>query len=124
MTNHSLPNYLRAHRKQAGLSQAEVAFLLGRVISAQVSRYEKRRRLPSMETAIACEVIFGVPVAQLFADVRDSIEKDIKERRSELTAQLQGKRRTGSAALTLAHKLRWLHGNEVASVVHETSSTA
>ena len=45
---------------------------LGRENGAHVSRYEKRPRLPPLETALACEAIFGIPVAQLFAGVRRS----------------------------------------------------
>ena len=43
---HKLENYLRTYRKKSGLTQREVAFLLGCQNGAQVSRYEKRRRLP------------------------------------------------------------------------------
>ncbi len=89
---------------------------------AQVSRYEKRRRLPSIETALACELIFGVPVAELFAGVRDSIGKDIEKRRRELSSRLQAKTSKGSEARMNAHKLRWLIGQETPLVANESSS--
>ena len=41
-----LHNYLRTYRKRAGLSQAEVAFLLGCHSGAKVSRYEHAARRP------------------------------------------------------------------------------
>jgi transcriptional regulator with XRE-family HTH domain len=122
VTNPRLPNYLRAQRRKSGLSQNEVAFLLGRMNGAQVSRYEKRRRLPSVETALACELIFGVPVAELFAGVRDSIGKDIGKRRRELSAKLQAKTLKGSEAQMTAHKLRWLSDQETPLVVNQSSS--
>ena len=78
--------------------------------------------MPSMETALACEVIFGVPVAALFPGIRDSIERDIAKRRFALKARLQEKTEKGSAALVNAHKVRWLGGNEIASVADETTS--
>src|ERR1700756_3249558 len=40
VTNPRLPNYLRAQRRKSGLSQNEIAYLLGRMNGAQVSRYE------------------------------------------------------------------------------------
>jgi transcriptional regulator with XRE-family HTH domain len=89
---------------------------------AQVSRYEKRRRLPSVETALACEVIFGVPVAELFAGVRDSIGKDVEKRRRELSSKLQAKTSKGSAAQITAHKVRWLTDRETHLVVNQRSS--
>jgi transcriptional regulator with XRE-family HTH domain len=81
MTPHRLENYLRTYRKKAGLSQREVAFLLGCEDGAQVSRYEKRRRLPPLETALAYEAIFGIPISELFAGMRQSVEEDIEKRR-------------------------------------------
>lgn len=122
MTNPRLPNYLRAQRRKSGLSQNEVAFLLGRVNGAQVSRYENHRRLPSVETALACELIFGVPFADLFAGVRDSIGKDVEKRRRELSSQLQAKTSKGSEAQINAHKLRWLTDRETPLVANKSSS--
>ena len=66
---HRLPNYLRTHRKRAGLSQDEVAFLLGCRSGAKVSRYERLARRLSLETAFAYEALFGVPARELFAGV-------------------------------------------------------
>lgn len=124
MTPHRLDNYLRSHRKQSGLTQQEVAFLLGCENGAQVSRYEKRHRLPPLETALACEAIFGVPIAELFAGVRQGVGKDIAKRRSELRSKLQAKTFKGSAAQIAAHKLRWLADSDASLVANQTSSIA
>lgn len=121
VTNQRLPNYLRAQRRKSGLSQNEVAFLLGRMNGAQVSRYEKRRRLPSVETALACEVIFGVPIGELFAGVRDSIGKDIEKRRRELSSKLRTKTPKGSEARMTEHKLRWLNDHQTHAVANQSS---
>ena len=71
MATHKLENYLRTYRKRSGLTQREVAFLVGCRNGAQVSRYEKRRRLPPLRMALACEAAFGVPVSELFAGLRE-----------------------------------------------------
>src|SRR5207247_2891499 len=68
-------NYLRTCRKRSGLAQHEVAFLLGCQNGGFVSRYEKRKRLPTLTTALACEAVFGVPVAELFAGLREGVGK-------------------------------------------------
>jgi transcriptional regulator with XRE-family HTH domain len=107
-----LDNYLRAYRKQSGLTQGEVAFLLGWENSAQVSRYEKRRRLPPIDTALACEAIFGVPISELFAGVRDSSNHEVRKRMVQLRSKLQMANAKGSEALVLAHKLSWLDARE------------
>lgn len=124
MTPHRLENYLRSYRKESGLSQQEVAFLLGCEDGTLVSRYEKRRRLPPIETALACEEIFGTPVAELFAGMRQSVRNDIAKRRLELRSRLQAKTLKGSAAQVAAHKLRWLADRESPVVTNQTSSIA
>ena len=75
MATPKLENYLRTYRKRSGLSQREVAFLVGCRNGAQVSRYEKRRRLPPLRTALACEAAFGVPVSVLFAGLREAVRE-------------------------------------------------
>ena len=124
MTPHRLENYLRSYRKQSGLTQDEVGFLLGRRNGAQVSRYEKRHRLPPLETALACEEIFGVPVGELFAGVRQAVGKDIEKRRVELRARLQTTTPKAHDARVTAHKLRWLDDRERPVVANQTGPTA
>lgn len=108
MASLRLHNYLRTYRKRAGLTQQEVGFLLGCKSGDLISRYEKRRRLPPLETALACEAIFGVPVSELFAGVREARKKDIRNRMLELQSKLNEKTTKGSEALIRVHKLKWL----------------
>jgi transcriptional regulator with XRE-family HTH domain len=77
------------YRKRSGLTQREVAFLLGCQNGAQVSRYERRRRLPPLGTAFAWEAIFGVPASELFDGLRENIGEDIKKRLLELRSKLE-----------------------------------
>lgn len=84
-----LPNYLKTYRKRAGLSQDEVAFLLGCRSGAKVSRYERLARQPTLETAFACEAVFGVPTRELFAGVFQKVEAQIQKRARVLAARLE-----------------------------------
>src|SRR5438094_8729611 len=108
MATHKLENYLRTYRKRSGLTQREVAFLVGCRNGAQVSRYEKRRRLPPLRTALACEAAFGVPVSVLFAGLRDAAGKAVGERLGALRSKLETSPVQGREARLAAHKLRWL----------------
>lgn len=108
MPSRRLDNYLLAFRKRSGLTQREVAFLLGCENGAQVSRYEKRRRLPPLETALACEAIFGTPVSELFAGLSDAARKEVCKRLLALKARLEANPVKASEARMNAHKLRWL----------------
>jgi transcriptional regulator with XRE-family HTH domain len=79
-----LNNYLKTHRKRASLSQDEVAFLVGTSGGAKVSRYERARRVPSLETAFAYEALFGVPARELFAGVYETVERGLRGRAQRL----------------------------------------
>lgn len=108
MRAQKLENYLRTYRKQSGLTQREVAFLLGCETGAQVSRYERRRRLPPLRTALAFEAIFGVPVERLFAGIRETVGANVEERIERLGTELQKQSAKGSQAQMTAQKLCWL----------------
>ena len=80
MATPQLPNYLRANRKRLALSQDEVAFLLGNKGGANVSRYERFDREPSLETALALEVIFQRSASELFGGLYQKVEREVMER--------------------------------------------
>ncbi len=86
--SHKLNNYLRTYRKRAGLSQAEVAFLLGGQSGTKVSRYERAARQPTLQTALAYEVIFAIPVRALFAGMCHKVEQPIVKRAQVLARKL------------------------------------
>ena len=89
-----------------------------------MSRYEKRHRLPPLETALACEEIFGVPIAELFAGIRQEVGKNIEKRCLELKAKLQTKTPNADDARITAHKLRWLTDRGRTMVSNQISSVA
>lgn len=102
MANHNLPNYLRARRKSAGLSQEEIAFLLG-FHSSHICRYERFRRTPGFRIAIAFEVIFKAPVRVLFYGDYRTIEKAIHRRVKRLMNRLRKQTANRLTEQKLAH---------------------
>jgi transcriptional regulator with XRE-family HTH domain len=84
VATHRLPNYIRTYRKRAGFSQDEVAFLLGASSGAKISRYERYTRFPTLQTALTCEAVFGVPVRELFAGVYEKVKMDTAKRARQL----------------------------------------
>ena len=85
-----LHNYLRTYRKRAGLTQEDVAFLLGGEVGTTVGRHERSGREPSLETAIRYEAILGTAVRELFAGVYAEVETEVRARAEELLSRLQG----------------------------------
>ncbi|MCW5976483.1 MAG: helix-turn-helix transcriptional regulator [Bryobacteraceae bacterium] len=87
----TLLNYLRMYRKRSGLTQDEVGYLLGCANGSKVSRYEQRKRTPTLETALAYEAIFRVPVRDLFAGVFAAIERKTLKRIGRLGGKLSAR---------------------------------
>lgn len=88
MSHHRLPHYLRTHRRRSGLTQAELASLLGASAGTKISRYESFARFPSVVTVLAYEIIFNQPVSELFAGVYDDVLRDVRGRAAQLAETL------------------------------------
>jgi transcriptional regulator with XRE-family HTH domain len=101
-------NYLRRHRRRAGLSQRELGVLLGYKDQAQVSRHERSETLPPLVIALAYEVIFQVPVSTLFLEIHDDMKIVIEERLGELESTLQDRSAAERSAGSIARRLEWL----------------
>lgn len=89
MTHQRLPNYLKTYRKRAGLSQEELAYVLGLSGGDKVSRLERRSRVPSLETLLAYEAAFGVPARELVAGLYEKVEEETRRRAKALARRLE-----------------------------------
>jgi transcriptional regulator with XRE-family HTH domain len=72
------------------LSQEEVAFLLGmKGMDKQnkVSRDESYSRVPTLESALAYEAIYGKPIRELFAGLYEPIAKEVSSRAKILSCR-------------------------------------
>ena len=66
---------LRTQRRSWGLTQRELAGLLGGRSPTHIARIEAGKRPPSIEIALACQVIFGIPPEIMFPHVYTEIEE-------------------------------------------------
>lgn len=82
--------YLRSYRRRWGLTQDELATLLGCKNGAVISRLERHVRQPSLEAAYAFEVIFGTAPIELFPGLHARVRKDVIARVRNLYDALQG----------------------------------
>jgi transcriptional regulator with XRE-family HTH domain len=76
----SLPHYLRSNRMRLGLTQDDVAFLLGVKGGEKLSRYERFNRKANLRVALACEIIFERAVSEIFNGLYQQIEAEIRAR--------------------------------------------
>ena len=99
MANH-IPHYLRRYRLRAALTQKEMAHLLGCQSPATVCQYEARKREPDLRAALAYQVVFGVPLVELFPGIHLQVEQEVLIRADRLSKQLTG----ANGAPALSHK--------------------
>lgn len=77
----SLDNYISMHRKTTGLSQDELAVILG--LSGgrgALSKYELALRLPDLRTVIAMATVFDEPIQSIFAGITQKVELEVSSR--------------------------------------------
>jgi transcriptional regulator with XRE-family HTH domain len=117
--SHRLPNYLRTYRKRAGLSQDEMAFLLGCKSGTKVSRYEQFNRLPSLQTVLAYQAILKTPANELFAGLFQQAQRQTDKRVELLKKKLSQEKPTP----LVARKLEILNAasSEALQVAQKTS---
>lgn len=96
MPHHEIPMlanldcYLKPYRRRWGLTQKELAVLLGFQTGAVVSRLERVLRHPTLETAYAVEIILGTPPAELFPGLYERVRKQVIARVRQHYDELQG----------------------------------
>lgn len=83
---------LRSHRKRSGLTQKEVAFLLGGKKHSTISRYEAGERRPDLRTALAYCWLFDRELDELFPGVREEAHREVEERAKHLTREISQQR--------------------------------
>jgi transcriptional regulator with XRE-family HTH domain len=80
---------LKPHRKRSGLTQREMAFLLGNRKHSTISRYEAGERRPDLRTAFACRVLFGRELQELFPGVYAEAVGQVGERARLLSDEIR-----------------------------------
>lgn len=70
MRRKRIHNYLKRCRKEKGLTQGEVAFILGLESSSMISRWEKGVSLPETLNALKMAAIYDTTVDFLYEDAR------------------------------------------------------
>jgi transcriptional regulator with XRE-family HTH domain len=85
-----LISYIRPLRRRWGLTQTELALLIGAKTGGVVSRIEAVKRFPTLAATFACELIFDTSSLELFPDLFAEVHKSLLLRTNELYIALQG----------------------------------
>ena len=85
-----LTTYLRPFRRRWGLTQQELAFLIGVKNGTVISRIEGLNKAPRLAWAVACAVLFDTRALKLFPGLFSQAYEDVFSRATELYEELQG----------------------------------
>jgi DNA-binding XRE family transcriptional regulator len=96
-------NYLRAHRRRCGLSQRELGILVGYGHGHVISKHERSQSAPPLLIALAYEVVFDIPVGQLFTGFRSVVTESVARNMRDLKVGLESGRHRSSP-----EKTQWL----------------
>jgi hypothetical protein len=106
--NEPLVNYVRIHRRKACLSQRELGQALGYRDEGAVARHEQFRGLPPFLVALGYEIIFQLPVSEIFPGLKQTMAFGVEQRLVEFESKLRMQADTGSQNSMIARKLEWL----------------
>lgn len=118
-----LVNCVRSCRKHAGLSQRELATILGYCDEGVVSRHELFRSVPPLLIALGYEVIFQTSISDLFPGLKQTIESAIEKNLTDFESKLIEKAASAprSQVGLLNHKIQWLNGRRQTTSASRTS---
>jgi transcriptional regulator with XRE-family HTH domain len=67
-----------------GLTQRQVATIIGYHTASDISHYEHGHRVPTLVTALKLEIVYRTPVAFLFTDLYVTLRDRLREREDRL----------------------------------------
>ena len=97
-------------RRRAGLTQADLAFLLGARSHTTVSRLERGQQVPDGRSLVILELVFGVAPSGVFPALRERIEAVVAARIEKLVRVSE---RESSAQSLSRPSVKAIHLNRV-----------
>ena len=77
-------NFIRLYRKKQGLTQKELASLLGFKSSSSISNYERGKKMPGLEVLLKLEIACRTPGAFLYRTHYLKLKKELRQKEEEL----------------------------------------
>lgn len=108
MKSSSVGTYLRFLRRKSGLSQRELARILGNVTASQISRHERSVTPPSLLNAFGYQTVFQQPASEIFPGLYHTVEAGAEERLESFERELGNSTANGRSAAPVARLMEWL----------------
>jgi transcriptional regulator with XRE-family HTH domain len=109
MAHTSVGTYLRFLRRKSGLTQRELARILGSVTVTQISRHERSITPPGLLTAFGYQAVFQKPISDIFPGLYYAVEAGIEERLAAFEDEMSESEQAGPAAEPIARRLEWFY---------------
>ena len=79
---------MRILRRRLGLTQRELAYVIGYKSDSQISHIENGSRTPQLAEVLMMELVFGVPAVTIFPEIRSAVGTGVSHRVREIMADL------------------------------------
>lgn len=106
MKNEVYLNYAKTCRKRTGLSQSEVAELIGLKSPHSIYQTEQGNEIPILSRALSYQIIFDKQVHEIFFELSKKSELDTLNRISKLLKELRSKKQNSE----IKRKIKFLEG--------------
>ena len=83
-------NLMRILRRRLGLSQRELAYVLGHDSHGYIAMIESGSRTPLLAEVLVIELVFGIPAVTIFPQIRQAVGQAVSHRVKRLTSELIG----------------------------------
>lgn len=80
---------MRVLRRRLGLTQRELAYLIGYKSDSQISHIENGSRTPQLAEVLMIELVFGVPAVTIFPEIRSAVGDRVSQRIRCIMANLE-----------------------------------
>lgn len=103
---------LQSHRRKSGLTQRELAGIIGVANDVQIFRHESGVSIPPLTVALAYSILFQVPISEIFPSLYEAVSENIEATLTEFEQRLQQSSTKGLEAIPIAQKLEWISGRK------------
>lgn len=76
-----IPNAIKQYRKAKGLSQKQLATMMGFKDKTWISHWENGKAIPNLISAIKLSVFLGVPINELFHHLTNRVREEVVKSR-------------------------------------------
>ncbi len=87
-------NYIKAHRKNWGLTQRELGYIIGFDNNVRICHLERGKKRPTFNETIIFELLFDKAPGRMFPDIYRQITNELNDRLIPLEAHFRELERT------------------------------